>query len=126
VDNRSSSTLFKYKDITYKINKTNARTACWLFTFMSSRAKGIILNALGTLDEPEFNHIQNMALKSVFKIEDQFELPVLGPGNVLVGELNDDPALLLLLTSRFLSFNLEPFMDVSVSDSQTSSDQVTK
>lgn len=120
---RESQKIVPIKGKNYQVNKLDARTGCWLFSFMSEKSgSGQILSGLGKCTRPEFFDLQNLALKQVFLMDGEkgaeFPIPVVGPSGQFVGDLVGDVELAFRLTSESILFNLEPFLVVAGSNSQ--------
>lgn len=111
----------------YQLNKMDARTATWVFSFLGAKIEkegGSILTGLGKCSRADFNEIQNMALKQIFFLDQKdgntFPTPIIAPnGSFVDKELGSDADTVMQLTSQSLAFTLEPFFIVSGSNSQT-------
>ena len=107
-------------DKIYQVRKMDARTACWLFSNLAVKADGSsILSALGKCSRPEYDEIQNLSLKHIFRLDEKdgstFPMAVISPDglNWVDKNLSEDPALVFKLTAEVIQFNLDPFRDVS-------------
>lgn len=117
MDNRKTSKIETVQEKRYQFNKVDARTACWLFTFLSaktSRTEGIA-TALGKCTRTEYDEIQTIALRSVFHLDNQdgtdFPTAVItSNGSWTNPSYAQDSGLILELTSLAIFFNLEPFL----------------
>jgi hypothetical protein len=117
VDQRQIETTVTVNDKEYKITKTDARTACWLFSFLSAKSvNGQILKALGLCSLEEFINLQNIVLKQTYSLESKdgniFPTAVLDPrnGSLVDPDLRSDSASVMRLTSEAIFFNLKPFL----------------
>jgi hypothetical protein len=127
VDSRKTSTVMPIEGQNYQINKVDCRTAGWLFAFLARKAEGgTILSGLGSCTRDEFNEIQTLILKSVFKMDGEFPIAVLAPDGSIVGTLQEQPELVFRITSSAVGFNLAPFMSANDSSSQKAPDQAGK
>jgi len=116
VENRITAKTIKVQDKSFQIHKTDARTACWLFSYFASKSSGMILSGLGSLTKSEFDEIQSLALKQVFTLDtsegNTFPISIISPrdGSIIDKDLAEDPALLFHITSESLLFQLAPFL----------------
>ena len=111
----------------YELSKPDARTACWLFSFLGAKIEvsgGSIFSALGKCTRAEFDEVQDIALKHTFFLDSRegntFPTAVLDPrtGGWVDKKLGEDADSLMKLTSEYLAFVLEPFLAESGSNSQ--------
>lgn len=122
---RQNSKTITIKDKTYQLNKMDARTGSWVFAFFSSRQdKGLILEALGKCTRAEYDEIQTVALKQVMVSETLDGAPIFTPvlahtGQLVGTDIQTDAELIYRLMSESLMFNLQPFLVVAGSTSQT-------
>ena len=126
MENRITSKEVDIKGFTYRINKMDARSSCWLFTFLGSRStdNSTLITSLGKCTRAEFIEIQNMLLSKVFRLDRQedkeFPIAVLLPsGEISDPHLSYDAEAVMNLTSEAIMFNLSPFLAGSGSNSQT-------
>lgn len=100
----------------YQLHKVDSRTACWLFSFLSSRADGNILSALGQCSKQEFSDLQNMALSHTFFLDEKdsnvFPTAVLAPASLNWADQNleENPDYVFKITCEWILFNLQPFL----------------
>jgi hypothetical protein len=125
VDSRVTSKTVTFENVTYQINKIDARTGCWLFSFMGSRSSGDVLSALGKCSRSEFLEIQDIALRAVYTLDVQdgntFPIAVIAQTGAFVNpELAKDTETVFKLTCESLLFNLSPFLVAAGSNSQLS------
>jgi hypothetical protein len=98
----------------YQLKKIDARSACWLFSFLASKSNGsTLVNGLGVCTRQEFDEITSLVLKPVVCLDHsedgQFELAVIAP-NGIIPDSNLDAGNLFKLISESIVFNLEPFL----------------
>ena len=116
MENRKTYQDVPVKDKTYRINKMDARSACWLFAFLADKAEGkALLSALGKCSKKEFDEIQSMALKQVefmdYKDGNTFPTAVItGNGSICDVTMQEDPSIVFNLTAECIMFNLTPFL----------------
>jgi hypothetical protein len=121
---RTSTKNVVIKDRTYQISKLDARTACWLFTFMGERSKdGQILSGLGRCTRQEFTEVQGVLLGKVTHLDNQdgnvFPIAIIGPtGGFSVADLSEDAETVMRLTTESLMLSLSPFFIDRESSSQ--------
>ncbi len=129
MENRTSTKNVTIKDRVYQINKVDARTVCWLFSFLGARCgDGAILTGLGRCTRQEFDDIQSMALSKIFWMDTKdgatFPTAVVGPSGAFSDpSLAEDAETVMRLTSDFLMFNLSPFFVDRGSNSQKQENQ---
>lgn len=123
MDNRKKFTVDTIKGKKFQINKVDARTSCWLYSFLASRTPGSLSMALGQCSRKEFDEIQGIALSSVFYLDSDtagtFPTAIIAPNGAWSNEeIGSDPELIMALTIASLSFNIQPFLAESGSSSQ--------
>ena|SRR5579862_6420314 len=122
MNNRQLTKEIEIREKTFQISKTDARTACWLFSFISSKAT-TVPEALGKCTRAEFREIQDLLLSKIFRLDiegdKKFPVPILtGAGNFSDPDYNSDADLVYNLTVHAIMFNIEPFLAESGSSSQ--------
>jgi hypothetical protein len=116
VENRKTYQDIVILEKTYRINKLDARSACWLFVVLMDKAEGkAILSALGKCSKSEFDEIQSMILKKVdfMDTKDGNTFPTTitkVDGSICDTTLVDDAGALFNLTTEAVMFNLVPFL----------------
>ena len=117
MENRQAIKEVVIRDKKYQINKIDARTSCWLFSFLGSRTErgGAILSGLGKCSIAEFDEIHSLALKQVFWLDNQlgntFPTSVITPSGTFTDpEVGADAGLVMQLMSESLMFQLSPFL----------------
>jgi hypothetical protein len=117
MENRILSKTTVVNGLTYQINKLDARSSCWLFTFISSRSvsEGAFLSVLGKCTRAEFDEIQTLALSKVLYLDSAngVTLPsviISSTGAVVDPNLVNDAESLMRLTTESLLFSLSPFL----------------
>jgi hypothetical protein len=117
VENRKSHQDIVIEERTYRLTKMDARSACWLFSFLASKSgngEGI-LSSLGKCAKEQFDEIQTLALRHVFYLDmkdnETFPITVLAPNGSLVDQtLADHAGHLFKATTESIMFNLTPFL----------------
>lgn len=111
----------------YRLDKPDARTACWIFNFLGAKIVdgGSVFTSLGRCTHAEFDEIQSIALRHTFLIdksnENSFPIGVVGPNGVFADkELGDSSYDLMEVTSKWIEMVMEPFTVGSGSNSQKS------
>lgn len=123
MDNRATTKDVKVGEANYRLNKADARTACWLFAILGANAgNGTMLSALGKIPHADFDEVQAIALRLVQRIDykdgSEFPMPIVGAGGAWAdAALAANAGHVMKLTAETLSFNLAPFLDVSESSS---------
>lgn len=120
MDARETTKNVTVKDKVYQLHKMDARSACWLYTFIGSRIKDgqPVMMALGSCTRQEYDTIVDLALKHVYHLDPDtskgstFLDPVVSPTGGLIGDLQFDAELMLHLVSDSCLFNLKPFLVV--------------
>lgn len=124
MENRAVTKNVTIEGREYQVTKVDARTACWLFTFMGARSgEGAILSGLGKCTRQEFDEVQALALSKVFFLDEQggntFPITVIAPdGSFTDKRLASDAEAVMRLTTESLLFNLSPFLVERGSNSQ--------
>jgi hypothetical protein len=123
VENRATTQDVTIGTTTYRLSKTDARQACWLFAILGAHAgNGTMLAALGKLTHAEFDEVQGIALRLVCRMDQKegndFPMPIIG-GSGAWGdaELSCNAAHVFKLTAEVLMFNLAPFFPANGSSS---------
>lgn len=125
MENRSTTKDVTIGDKTYQIKKADARTGCWLFTFLGARSgDGAILSGLGKCTRSEFEEVQMIALSKITILDNQngtvFPIPLVSPnGSFSDKSLESDSDTIMRLTTESLLFDLMPFLVERGSNSQT-------
>ena len=125
MERRETSKLVTIGDKSYQLNKTDARTSCWLFSFLGDKSEGkVLLTALGKCTKEEFNIVQYEALRKVNRIDvegdKEFPIPIVKSDGTLIDKfLEENPNLLFDLTLSSVLYNISPFLKESDSNSQT-------
>jgi hypothetical protein len=123
MENRKTEKNINLGDKVYQIKKMDPRSACWLFSFLGTRAEGgLILSALGKCSRIEFAEIQAMSLRQIYRLDsaDGNVLPIAilsNDGSFSDPFLSDDAESVYKLTCESILFNLDPFLVVSGSKS---------
>lgn len=123
MENRATTQDVTIGATTYRLTKTDARQACWLFAILGAHAgNGTMLAALGKLTHAEFDEVQGAALRLVYRIDNkegsEFLMPIVGPGGTWADEpLSSNAAHVFKLTAEVLMFNVAPFFPASGSSS---------
>lgn len=113
------------KDKTYRLNKLDARSTCWLFAFLAEKSQdNAILSSLGRCTKLEFEEIQGMCLRNTFFIDykegNSFPTSVIDlKGSLIDSTLKEEPDALFNITAEFIMFNLKPFLVDRESNSQS-------
>jgi hypothetical protein len=99
----------------YQLKKIDARSACWLFAFLGSKATGgSIISGLGACTKPEFDEITSLVLKPILCLDrtqdGNFELPILSVAGIIADDNLMDAGNMMMLVSEAIVFNLEPFL----------------
>lgn len=109
----------------YRLDKPDARTACWLFNFLGAKVEngGSYFQALGKCSHAEFDEVQGIALRHSFELqkkdESVFPICVIGTNGAFVDkELEGSPEQLMEITAQWLDMVLKPFTSGSGSNSQ--------
>lgn len=111
---------------TYRLNKCDARTACWMFSFLGAKIEkegGSIFGAIGKCTRVEFDEIQTIALKHTFFIDNkdgnEFPIAIIAANGTWIDkELGENSSALMKLTSEYLGFVIKPFLVESGLNSQ--------
>lgn len=124
MENRAITKDVPIGETKYRLGKTDARTACWLFSVLGAYAgNGRLLSALGKMSHAEFDEVQAIALRLVSRLDykdgNEFPMPIVSGGGVWADqELASDAGKVMSLTVEALLFNLSPFLTADVSSSQ--------
>jgi len=125
MENRSTTKNVTIGDKTFQINKADARTGCWLFTFLGARQQegGAILSGLGKCTRSEFDEIQTVALSKITILDNQngniFPIPLISPnGSFSDKSLETDSDTIMRLTTESILLDLVPFLVERGSNSQ--------
>ena len=125
MENRETTKEIKLGDRIYQLNKADARSACWMFTFLAGKAEEKdLMSALGKCTKEQFDDIQTRALKLIYFMDTKdgntFPTAVIKfDGSIVDNYLNSDPDALLQITYMSLMFNISPFLAESKLSSHT-------
>ena len=123
MNNRITTKEISVGEKKYQLKKIDARSACWLFTYLGAKsAGGSIISGLGACTKQEFEEITSLVLKPVLCLDNSdgnhFEIPIMAANSNIVDD-NLDGGNLMSLLSQAIVFNLEPFLAERESSSQT-------
>ena len=115
VENRKTYQDIVIQEKTYRINKLDARSACWLFCFLMDKAEGkAILSALGKCTKSEFDEVQSLLIKKVdfmdTKDGNTFPTAITKVDGSICDVTLEDAGNLFNLTTEAVMFNLTPFL----------------
>jgi hypothetical protein len=124
VNSRVSNKEVKIENRNYQLNKPDARTACYLFSFLGAKINENenFFTGLGRCTRAEFNEIQSLALGKIFRMDQKedsiFPVAIFLNGRITDQDLENNADELMKLTSEWLVFAFDPFMVASGLNSQ--------